>query len=471
MIPRLADIWDEPFADVSQIPTYLVSRVARQDVTVSLSGDAGDELFAGYNRHAWLDRVWGRAALVPAGARRTVRLRSGQRSACGRRAGRPRPRAVLPAGWQLRNPSTKVAKLARVLSAVGCRGRLSGSDDSLGRCAVAGDSGTTGETRQTIADPSPFSDGGITEHMLWSDLVGYLPDDILTKLDRAAMAASLETRVPFLDRSDPRVWPGGCRSMPSSAEVRPSGCCARCSSAMCRQRSSSDRRWDSALPIGWWLRGALAPWVEHLLDERRLRDQGLLDPVPDSPGLGSPPHGSTGPGLRAMGRAGPAVLDGSVDAVHPARGPLRARRLDRPRDKNCANVVNYIVTSSDRRARVVPSRTMAARGRDPADLCSRRLDEPKGPEQVAGIVVSTRQVSRLRTHPAASWQCLPPRSVRHRRVFYGCCPGAPVIASSRNENANVAVAHSACKGGSISTATRGKRYSPPALRPIPRRLR
>ena len=72
VISRLPDIWDEPFADVSQIPTYLVSRVARQEVTVSLSGDGGDELFAGYNRHAWLDRVWGRAAAVPEGARRSA---------------------------------------------------------------------------------------------------------------------------------------------------------------------------------------------------------------------------------------------------------------------------------------------------------------------------------------------------------------------------------------------------------------
>src|SRR3984957_19287603 len=116
VIAQLADIWDEPFSDVSQIPTYLVSKVARQQVTVSLSGGGGDELFAGYNRNAWLDRVWIRAAVVPDGARRTVG------SALGRippsvveRAGRAT--GVLPTRWQVRNPSIKVAKLARVLAA------------------------------------------------------------------------------------------------------------------------------------------------------------------------------------------------------------------------------------------------------------------------------------------------------------------------------------------------------------------
>ncbi len=113
VIARIPEIWDEPFSDVSQIPTYLVSRVARREVTVSLSGDGGDELFAGYNRHAWLDRVWGRAAVLPAGIRRTG----------GSALGRIPPALVdqaariLPAGWQVRNPSTKVVKLARVLAA------------------------------------------------------------------------------------------------------------------------------------------------------------------------------------------------------------------------------------------------------------------------------------------------------------------------------------------------------------------
>jgi asparagine synthase (glutamine-hydrolysing) len=277
VIPRLAEIWDEPFADVSQIPTYLVSRVARQDVTVSLSGDGGDELFAGYNRHAWLDRLWGRTAIVPAGARRTAGSALGRLPpAVIERAARAT--RILPAGWQMRNPSTKVAKLARVLSASdpedAYRALITHWDDAQS-LVLGNDQGDAVDHR----GGSPVFSGGITEQMLWSDLAGYLPDDILVKLDRAAMAVSLETRVPFLDRGIlDLAW-----RLPLNAKLRGG-------QSKWVLRQVLERHVPAALverpkmgfglPIGPWLRGMLAPWAEDLLNERRLRDQGLLDPVP-----------------------------------------------------------------------------------------------------------------------------------------------------------------------------------------------
>ena len=277
VIPRLADIWDEPFADVSQIPTYLVSRVARQDVTVSLSGDGGDELFAGYNRHAWLGRVWGMAAGVPPGARRTAG------SALSRIPpafveGAAQATRILPAGWQVRNPSTKVAKLARVLSA-------SDPEDAYRALTTHWEDASSLVLGHDSGDPAdegtrrPLPGGGITEQMLWADLVGYLPDDVLTKLDRAAMAVSLETRVPFLDRGildlawrlplDAKLRGGQTKWVLRQVLERyvPTGLVER-------------PKMGFGLPIGSWLRGVLAPWAEHLLEERRLRGQGLLDPVP-----------------------------------------------------------------------------------------------------------------------------------------------------------------------------------------------
>ena len=138
VIPQIPDIWDEPFADVSQIPTYLVSRVARHDVTVSLSGDGGDELFAGYNRHAWLDRVWRRAAVVPAGAR----------AGAGSALARVPPAVDRPGGTGHEHPPDRLAgpksvdqsgKVGSGPRRRGSRGRLSGPDHSLGRCLVDGD--------------------------------------------------------------------------------------------------------------------------------------------------------------------------------------------------------------------------------------------------------------------------------------------------------------------------------------------
>ena len=274
VIARIPEIWDEPFSDVSQIPTYLVSRVARREVTVSLSGDGGDELFAGYNRHAWLERVWGRAALLPAGIRRTGS------SALGRipPALVDQAARLLPAGWQVRNPSTKVVKMARVLAASdpedAYRALTTHWDDAQSMVSGGDPIDQAGDRHR-----SPVSDGGITEQMLWSDLVGYLPDDILVKLDRAAMAVSLESRVPFLDR---RVldlaW-----SLPLQAKLRGGQTKWLLRQVLARHVPAElvERpKMGFGLPIGPWLRAELAPWAEHLLDEERLRTQGLLDPLP-----------------------------------------------------------------------------------------------------------------------------------------------------------------------------------------------
>ncbi|HXA31372.1 MAG TPA: asparagine synthase-related protein, partial [Acidimicrobiales bacterium] len=277
VIGHLPDIWDEPFADVSQIPTHLVSRVARQEVTVSLSGDGGDELFAGYNRHAWLDRVWRWSAGMPAGTRRAAGSALG-RIPPGVVEGAARATSVLPAGWQVRNPSNKMTKLARVLAASdpedAYRALTSHWPNSTSM-VLGADPRDAGEDQTS----SPVLGGGITEQMLWLDLVGYLPDDILAKVDRAAMAVSLETRVPFLDRQVfDLAW-----SLPLDAKLRRGRTKWLLRQVLDRHVPATlvDRpKMGFGLPIGSWLRGELAPWAEHLLDERRLLAQGLLDPLP-----------------------------------------------------------------------------------------------------------------------------------------------------------------------------------------------
>jgi len=277
VIPELPEIWDEPFADISQIPVLLVSRLARTQVTVSLSGDGGDELFAGYNRHAWLERLWRHGSALPDPVRRLSGSALG-RVPPGLVDGAARITAALPARWQVRNPATKVAKIGKVLAATGPEDAYLSLISHWDRpeSMVIG----SGAHGSLASNPSGWpSLSGITEQMLWLDLVGYLPDDILTKLDRAAMATSLETRVPFLDRE---VFDLAWR-LPMDVKLR-----AGTPKWILRQvlyrhvpRALVDRpKMGFGLPIGSWLRGRLRPWAEDLLDERRLRLQGLLDPVP-----------------------------------------------------------------------------------------------------------------------------------------------------------------------------------------------
>jgi asparagine synthase (glutamine-hydrolysing) len=198
VIPKLATLYDEPFADSSQIPTYLVSQLARQHVTVSLSGDAGDELFLGYNRYVVAENLWGKIRRAPAGVRRLTAAAM-QKIPIGAWNTMYRPIAALsPRVWRIQQPGDKAQKLASIL---GLRDAESVYDQLV----------TTGDARLLSAlsqhPPSLLSGNGMQQtygaglptQFALEDLHTYLPDDILTKVDRASMAVSLESRVPMLD--------------------------------------------------------------------------------------------------------------------------------------------------------------------------------------------------------------------------------------------------------------------------------
>jgi asparagine synthase (glutamine-hydrolysing) len=277
LVPGLPDVWDEPFGDVSQIPMLVVSRLARTRVTVCLSGDGGDELFAGYNRHAWLERIWRRASVLPP----TVRRAAG--STLGRLPpawvdGAARLSSLPPIRMPMRNPSSKVAKMAKVLSASGPQ------DAYLSLVSYWPDAESmvigAGPSRSVASRPAAWPElDNITEQMLWLDLVGYLPDDILTKLDRAAMSTSLETRVPFLDRA---VFELAWR-LPLSMKLHDGSTKWLLRQVLYRHvpKDLVERpKMGFGFPIGPMLRGPLRAWAEELLGERRLDSQGLLDPAP-----------------------------------------------------------------------------------------------------------------------------------------------------------------------------------------------
>lgn len=272
VIPRVPTLYCEPFADASQIPTYLVSQLARREVTVALSGDAGDELFGGYDRYRWAQRV----AAVPLPLRR---------------AGGAALRA-LPAEWwaallapvspllprELRegDRADRLRKLATVLSAR--------RNDDVYRQMVSfwpdGASPVLGgaEADSVFADPPPALHD-FEQRMMLLDLRSYLPDDILVKVDRAAMAASLETRVPLLDH---RIVEFALR-LPLHQKMRGGQGKWVLRRVLDRYvpRALVERpKMGFGIPIHAWLRGPLRGWAEDLLSEQRLRGAGLIDPAP-----------------------------------------------------------------------------------------------------------------------------------------------------------------------------------------------
>lgn len=277
VIPKLPQIYSEPFSDSSQIPTYLVSSLARRHVTVSLSGDAGDELFGGYDRYASTAAYWASMNRVPRAARRIMAQAITSLSAAQwNRLARPLM-ALLPARYSKRDVGSLAWKGADTLLV-----------DRLEPVyqRVVSHWAQPLELVLGAAEPATMltRGGGLPEcapihRMMALDQVSYLPDDILCKVDRAAMAVSLESRVPLLDhRVIEFAW-----QLPLSYGMRGGVAKWPLREVLARHvpRQLTDRpKMGFGIPIDGWLRGPLRDWAESLLDASRLRQEGFFDPAP-----------------------------------------------------------------------------------------------------------------------------------------------------------------------------------------------
>ncbi|MBK6972149.1 MAG: asparagine synthase (glutamine-hydrolyzing) [Sterolibacteriaceae bacterium] len=276
VVDSLPQMFDEPFGDSSQIPTFLVAQMARQHVTVSLSGDAGDELLGGYNRYFLARGIWDRVRGWPLPMRRAIAsVLQGVTPERWNRLIGAAP-SLLPARYRHANPGDKLHKLAGMLDARSMREvyrRLVSLWNEPGHL-VRG----SREPQGPLCDERPWRElGDPSLAMMYLDLLTYLPDDILVKVDRAAMAVGLETRVPLLDH---RVIEFAWR-LPVSMKVRGGIGKLLLREVLYRHvpRALVERpKMGFGIPLDAWLRGPLRAWAEDLLDESRLRSQGFLDP-------------------------------------------------------------------------------------------------------------------------------------------------------------------------------------------------
>jgi len=272
VIPRLPQIYSEPFADSSQIPTVLLSALARQHVTVALSGDGADELFGGYERYTFAQRSWNRIGSVPLSLRRAARRTVLSMSPDTWNA------TLRPLGLHARGVTgDRLHKVAELFDSPDAstfyRGLLSSWRTPNQVVSQAADLPTA------LMQSVPASAGGFLADMMLRDQVSYLPDDIMVKVDRAAMAASLESRAPFLDH----------RVAEFSWSLRPD-----------QWRRAGETKWivkqllhryvpraivdrpkqGFGIPLAQWLRSELRPWAEELLSPEALGADGLLNPLP-----------------------------------------------------------------------------------------------------------------------------------------------------------------------------------------------
>ncbi len=268
VIPQLAFMFDEPFGDSSQIPTHLVSKLARQHVTVSLSGDGGDELFGGYTRYFNSLNVWGLVGRVPLPVRKVA-------GAVFDQASRLDWQKITSHG-RLATRFYHLAEIAKTKSADELYWRFSSNWDQPKQVVIDGREPPAFHTAPENSQLLPE----FAQRMMYLDFNTYLPDDILVKLDRASMATSLEGRVPFLDdhRVVEFVW-----RLPLHMKIRSGKGKWILRQALYQyvpQKMVERPKMGFGVPIDSWLRGPLRDWAENLLDENRLRSEGYLNPEP-----------------------------------------------------------------------------------------------------------------------------------------------------------------------------------------------
>lgn len=276
VVPQLPEMYDEPFSDSSQIPTYLVSKLSRNEVTVALSGDGGDELFGGYTRYLWADRIWNNMNRVPRCMRSlcSKALTSLSRETWLKAYTLVEP--IIPHSLRQRNAGEKIHTLARLLTQ---SDREALYLHIISHWNVHDHLTYHAKEHRTVHMDKTLWPGltDFEEQMMYFDLVSYLPDDILVKLDRASMSVSLESRVPFLDHAIVEF----ASSIPLHYKIRNGSgkwILRKVLESYVPARYFERPKMGFGVPIAAWLKGPLREWAQDLLDPGLLRQQGYLNP-------------------------------------------------------------------------------------------------------------------------------------------------------------------------------------------------
>ncbi|HEY8618264.1 asparagine synthase (glutamine-hydrolyzing) [Phenylobacterium sp.] len=266
VVPLLGRIYDEPFADASQIPTYLIAKLARTRVTVALSGDGGDELFAGYNRHLWLPALLRMTSKLPPVVAEI--LATGVDMA---------PAVAIQAAAKMRGPLGQAARRAEALpSILRAQSADAAYRGAIHNWAVPPLAVELKHSCIELAEPELRPGSDVHSNMMLWDYLTYLPDDVLTKVDRASMRASLEVRCPLLHSEVAALaW-----RLPLHMKLRGSTGKWLLRQVLYRyvpQTIVNQPKAGFSAPIGSWIRGPLREWAGDLLSESRIRRQGLFD--------------------------------------------------------------------------------------------------------------------------------------------------------------------------------------------------